>query len=96
MLLNSSRAALIEAFFSSLNSSLAIFLASWNSLFSALLEEGFSFAKTGVIESNKPPTNKREYLIIEGKMKSFSSKIKINLDELDLVLWSFKTGKVLK
>ena len=50
----------------------------------------------GVIYSNKPPKNKNEYLEIEEKMKNFANKINVYFDELDLVLWSFKTGKVLK
>ena len=50
----------------------------------------------GVLETNKKPKNKNEYLEIERKMHEFSEKIKINFDDLDLVLWSFKTGKVLK
>lgn len=49
-----------------------------------------------VLDSNKPPKNKKEYLEIENKMKDFSKEIGIDFDELDLVLWSFKTGKVLK
>jgi len=50
----------------------------------------------GVIKEAIPPKNKRDYLEIEEKMKKFSEKIRIDFDELDLVLWSFKTGKVLK
>ncbi|HAX62232.1 MAG TPA: N-glycosylase [Elusimicrobia bacterium] len=38
----------------------------------------------------------KNYLEIERKMKKFSGKIKINMDELDLTLWSYKTGEILK
>lgn len=50
----------------------------------------------GVIGEAVPPKNRNEYLEIEEKMKKFSEKIGIDFDELDLVLWSWKTGKVLK
>ena len=40
--------------------------------------------------------NKKKYFEIEDKMKKFSFKIGINMDELDFVLWSKKTGEVLK
>ncbi len=49
-----------------------------------------------VLENNKPPKSIKHYLEIEEIMKSFSNKINISMDELDLVLWSWKTGKVLK
>jgi N-glycosylase/DNA lyase len=38
----------------------------------------------------------KKYIEIEEKMKKFSGKVKINMDELDLVLWSYKTGEILK
>ena len=50
----------------------------------------------GVLENNIPPKNPKNYLEFEKKMKQFSKDIGIDFDELDLVLWSFKTGKVLK
>lgn len=50
----------------------------------------------GVLESNKRPTNKKQYLEIEQKMREFAKFININVDELDLLLWSHKTGEVLK
>lgn len=49
-----------------------------------------------VISNNISPKNKIKYIEIEKTMKTFSKKIDIDFDELDLVLWSFKTGKVLK
>ncbi|MDO8740714.1 MAG: N-glycosylase/DNA lyase [Candidatus Woesearchaeota archaeon] len=50
----------------------------------------------GVLKSNKRPKNKKEYLEIENKIKGFAKKVKIPVDELDLLFWSNKTGKVLK
>jgi N-glycosylase/DNA lyase len=50
----------------------------------------------GVINSANPPSTKRKYLAIEHEMKKFSDHIGINFDELDLLLWSNKTGEILK
>ncbi len=55
-----------------------------------------SLVEFGVIDENRPPKNRNEYLEIEEKMKNFSKEIGINMDELDLLLWSRKTGKILK
>ncbi len=55
-----------------------------------------SLAELGVITENSPPKNRGEYLKIEGKMRVFSEEIGIDMDELDLLLWSRKTGKILK
>jgi N-glycosylase/DNA lyase len=49
-----------------------------------------------VVETAKPPTTRTRYLEVEEKLKSFARDIKIDFDELDLVLWSIKTGEVLK
>lgn len=49
-----------------------------------------------VVETSKPPTNRTRYLEIEQELKCFAREIKIDFDELDLVLWSMKTGEVLK
>ncbi|PIU83051.1 MAG: N-glycosylase [Elusimicrobia bacterium CG06_land_8_20_14_3_00_38_11] len=38
----------------------------------------------------------RNYLEIEQKMKKFSKKINIGMNELDLAIWSYKTGEILK
>ncbi len=40
--------------------------------------------------------NDKKYCEIEEKMKKFSKKIGLNMDELDLALWSYKTGEILK
>jgi N-glycosylase/DNA lyase len=44
----------------------------------------------------RKPRNKREYREIEQKMIAFSLKININIDELDLLFWSYKTGEIIK
>lgn len=53
-------------------------------------------AEIGVIESNRPPANRTEYLAIEAKLQEFAKTIEVDFDELDLVLWSIKTGEILK
>jgi N-glycosylase/DNA lyase len=55
-----------------------------------------SLAELGVIDEAKPPANRQRYLAIEEKMRDFSHRIAIDFDELDLVLWSMKTGEILK
>jgi len=49
-----------------------------------------------IIDSPKPPTSRKRYLSIEKKLKEFSSRLKIDFDELDLLLWSERTGEILK
>lgn len=53
-------------------------------------------AELDVIDSPKPPTNRKRYLEVEAMMRRFAGDIGINFDELDLVLWSIKTGEILK
>ena len=53
-------------------------------------------AEVGVVQSSKPPSTRRHYLDVEQKFLKFAKDIKINCDELDLVLWSMKTGEILK
>jgi len=53
-------------------------------------------ADLGVIDSAKPPTSRTRYLESESRMKDFARDVGINFDELDLALWSMKTGKILK
>ncbi|HXT63063.1 MAG TPA: N-glycosylase/DNA lyase [Pyrinomonadaceae bacterium] len=53
-------------------------------------------AELGVIDSAKPPTTRMRYLASESRMKDFAKDIGINFEELDLALWSMKTGKILK
>ena len=49
-----------------------------------------------VVDSPKPPGTRTRYLETEERLKSFARDIGIDFDELDLVLWSMKTGEVLK
>lgn len=53
-------------------------------------------AELGVLDSAKPPTTRGRYLASERLMKDFAKAVGINFDELDLALWSMKTGKILK
>ena len=53
-------------------------------------------AELGVIDLWKPPTGRNRYLETEARMREFSGDVGIDFDELDLVLWSMKTGEVLK
>ena len=55
-----------------------------------------SLAELGVIDSPKPPTGRNRYLTIEARMREFAAAVQIDFDELDLVLWSMKTGEILK
>lgn len=49
------------------------------------------------ILKEKPKTlTRKAYLEIENKLKNFADKINIDFDELDLLLWSEKTGEILK
>jgi N-glycosylase/DNA lyase len=49
-----------------------------------------------VLPDNKRPANKKQYILIEDKLRVFSKDVGIDVDELDLALWSYKTGVVLK
>lgn len=49
-----------------------------------------------VFENNEKPKNRKKYLEMEEKMKEFSKKINVPMAELDLILWSSKTGEILK
>lgn len=53
-------------------------------------------AELGIIDEPKPPANRRQYLATEAILKRFADQIEIDFDELDLVLWSIKTGEILK
>jgi len=53
-------------------------------------------AEIGVIDSAKPPATRKKYLEVEQQLIRFAREIRIDFDELDLVLWSMKTGEVLK
>ncbi len=49
-----------------------------------------------VVDSAKPPATRARYLETEEKLRLFARDVRIDFDELDLVLWSMKTGEVLK
>ena len=53
-------------------------------------------AELGVIDSAKPPTTRSRYLDTEARMQKFAKAARIDFDELDLILWSMKTGEILK
>lgn len=50
----------------------------------------------GVIDSAQPPATKKKYIATEELMRNFADRIRIDFDELDLLLWSNKTGEILK
>jgi N-glycosylase/DNA lyase len=55
-----------------------------------------SMHEFGVIGSNKAPSSGKEYLALEQKYLHWAKDLRIDCDELDLLLWSRKTGKILK
>jgi N-glycosylase/DNA lyase len=55
-----------------------------------------TLCELGVIASPKPPGTRDRYIAIEDSLRHFADEIGIPMDELDLLLWSEKTGEVLK
>jgi N-glycosylase/DNA lyase len=55
-----------------------------------------SLSELGITDSPQPPTTRARYLATEERLKEFARDLRIDFDELDLVLWSMKTGEVLK
>jgi N-glycosylase/DNA lyase len=55
-----------------------------------------SLHELGVIGLKRRPANRAEYLEVENKLRAFSRKLGIDMDHLDLLLWSRKTGEILK
>jgi len=55
-----------------------------------------SLHEFGIIDNPKPPSTRSKYLEIEAKLKEFAKDIDIDFNELDLLLWSNRTGEVLK
>lgn len=55
-----------------------------------------SLTELKIIDDPKPPNTRSMYLTIEDKLKDLTEKTKIDFDEMDLVLWSMKTGEILK
>lgn len=55
-----------------------------------------SLSELGIIDDPQPPNTRAKYLATEDKLKKLAEATEINFDELDLVLWSMKTGEILK
>ena len=55
-----------------------------------------SLAELEIIDDPKPPNTRLKYLTVENELKKLADLTEINFDELDLVLWSLKTGEILK
>lgn len=55
-----------------------------------------SLAELKIIDDPKPPNTRSRYLMVEEKLRKLTDTIGIDFDELDLVLWSMKTGVILK
>ncbi|MEQ1921262.1 MAG: hypothetical protein ABL952_02025 [Pyrinomonadaceae bacterium] len=53
-------------------------------------------AELKIIGDPKPPNTRSRYLMVEERLRQFTREINIDFDELDLVLWSMKTGVILK
>ena len=53
-------------------------------------------AELKIISDPKPPKTRERYLSTEDKLKLFADRLKIDFDEMDLLLWSLKTGEILK
>jgi len=49
-----------------------------------------------IIDDPKPPNTRLRYLNTEDKLRKLTELTGIDFDELDLVLWSMKTGVILK
>ena len=55
-----------------------------------------SLAELGVVETPDPPATRTRYLDTEERLRRFARRVRVDFDELDLVLWSMKTGEILK
>lgn len=55
-----------------------------------------SLRELGVIGRTLRPNTRKGYVAIEKKLKRFAGEIGIDMDHLDLLLWSRKTGEILK
>jgi N-glycosylase/DNA lyase len=53
-------------------------------------------AEVGVVDTPQPPSTRARYLATEERLRRFARDLAIDFDELDLVLWSMKTGEILK
>jgi N-glycosylase/DNA lyase len=52
--------------------------------------------EVGVLDTPQPPATRTRYLATEQRLRDFARDLSIDFDELDLVLWSLKTGEILK
>ena len=52
--------------------------------------------KLGIIDKIPPTITKKNYISIENKMREFSKRVDIPLEELDLLFWSNQTGFIFK
>jgi N-glycosylase/DNA lyase len=55
-----------------------------------------SMKEHGIIQTGQRPSNAKKYLEYEKQFFGFANKLGISPDELDVLLWSRKTGKILK
>ena len=55
-----------------------------------------SLREMGVISKKMRHTTRAGYLEIEKRLEQFAAEIGIDMDHLDLLLWSRKTGEILK
>lgn len=53
-------------------------------------------AELKIIADPKPPNTRSKYLSVEDELREFTTAVGIDFDEMDLVLWSMKTGEILK
>jgi N-glycosylase/DNA lyase len=53
-------------------------------------------SEVGVLDSPQPPSTRARYLSTEERLRRFADDLGVDFDELDLVLWSMKTGEILK
>jgi len=55
-----------------------------------------SLVEFGYLETEKPPSARKKYLETEKVLIQFSEDLGVDFDELDLLLWSRRTGEILK
>ncbi len=55
-----------------------------------------NMVRYGVIKEAPGSLSRKGYLALEDKLRKFSKKINIPMDELDLLFWSSETGEVFK
>lgn len=55
-----------------------------------------SLRELGVVSRRLDPSTRKGYLAIEAKLARFADEVGIDMDHLDLLLWSRKTGEILK